>query len=101
MNLGINTDFDSSRLIKLSAVIDNQLCYHSKSIGCVRGFFELRHDLFSTYYMHKTSQAIDIMFSDALISANSHFNFLDVIHDPVRYAKFNDKTLLLISKSKK
>jgi deoxynucleoside triphosphate triphosphohydrolase SAMHD1 len=53
-NLGIASDFDSSRLIKLSAVINGQLCYHTKSLGCVRGIFELRHDLFSNYYFHKT-----------------------------------------------
>lgn len=100
MNLGIASDFDSSRLIKLSAVIDNKLCYHNSSYGCIRSVIDLRHDLFSNYYMDKTAQAIDIMFSDALISANSHYNFLEVIKDPARYAKFNDKTLVLISKSK-
>jgi HD superfamily phosphohydrolase len=75
MNLGIATDFDSSRMIKLSAVINNQLCYQIKSLGCVRGIFDIRHDLFSTYYLHKTSQAIDLMFSDALVQANPYYNF--------------------------
>ena len=67
----------------------------------MRGIFELRYDLFSTYYLHKTCQAVDIMFADSLVEANPYFKFLEVIQDPARYLKFNDNTLVLIGKSDK
>ena len=53
------------------------------------------------YFTHWKSQAIDLMLSDAFVSANNNFDILNTIQDPSLYNKLSDDTIVLISKSNK
>lgn len=48
---GIPTPFDYRRLVDLSYVINDELCFHSKEVLSVCDFFQARYTLFQTVYI--------------------------------------------------
>ena len=51
--LGIKASYDFSRLMTLSRVIDNNVCFHSKAVYDLYELFHTRASLFKRVYTHR------------------------------------------------
>ncbi|CAJ0840230.1 12547_t:CDS:2 [Entrophospora sp. SA101] len=85
-NIGIKSSYDSSRLMKFSRVIDDQICYSHKESHNIYELFHTRYSLHKKVYQHpmliNLATAIDHMLADALVMANDVFKFSESIFDP-------------------
>ncbi|CAJ0630164.1 11754_t:CDS:2 [Entrophospora sp. SA101] len=81
-NIGIKSSYDSSRLMKFSRVIDDQICYSHKESHNIYELFHTRYSLHKKVYQHPVATAIDHMLADALVMANDVFKFSESIFDP-------------------
>ncbi|CAJ0848998.1 14802_t:CDS:2, partial [Entrophospora sp. SA101] len=82
-NIGIKSSYDSSRLMKFSRVIDDQICYSHKESHNIYELFHTRYSLHKKVYQHPVATAIDHMLADALVMANDVFKFSESIFDPM------------------
>ncbi|CAJ0759025.1 6586_t:CDS:10 [Entrophospora sp. SA101] len=99
-NIGIKSSYDSSRLMKFSRVIDDQICYSHKESHNIYELFHTRYSLHKKVYQHPVATAIDHMLADALVMANDVFKFSESIFDPSEYLKLDDSILNQIEFSK-
>ncbi|XP_058111618.1 uncharacterized protein LOC131254935 [Magnolia sinica] len=67
--LGCNSEFQ--RLMECMRVIDDEICSCAKEYLTVHKLFTTRADLYRTVYMHAKVEAMELMFVDALLKANS------------------------------
>ncbi|RIA96134.1 hypothetical protein C1645_815822 [Glomus cerebriforme] len=91
--LGIKSVFDSSRLMKFSRVVDDQITYYFKESYNIYELFHTRYSLHKKAYNHRVCKAIDYMIRDALLEADSVFEISDSINDANRYLKMDDTIL--------
>lgn len=73
------SQIDYERIIQHSRIIGNQIAYNKKVFSDINIVFARRQELFRQVYLHKTSQAIELMVADALIKANPYYRFDEVI----------------------
>nr|CAG8441741.1 15563_t:CDS:10 [Entrophospora candida] len=98
-NLGIKSSYDSSRLMKFSRVIDDQICYLHKECYNIYDLFHTRYSLHKKVYNHPVGAAIGHMLTDVLVEANCVFNFPEAIFKAERYLKLDDTILNQIEHS--
>ncbi|CAG8604763.1 12395_t:CDS:10 [Racocetra persica] len=100
--LGMNSLFDSSRLMKFSYVIDDQIVqigYHHKEYFNIYEMFHTRYSLHKRIYNHRVTRAINFMIRDALVKANSKYHFEEIVLKPDEFIKLDDSILNEIVKS--
>lgn len=91
-NVGIKSSYDSSRLIMLSKVIDNQICYSHKEVFNLYNMFYTRYALFKQVYTHKIGKSVELMLVDALLEADKVMKISDgvVNGDMEMYSNLTD-----------
>jgi len=99
-NVGNVPQFDTSRLMTFSRVIDNEICYHEKEDYNIYKLFETRYSLFKTVYSHRVGTAIEWMVGDALHLANPFLKLYDLTRDLESYTYLTDCILNKIESSK-
>ncbi|CAG8692659.1 27148_t:CDS:2 [Dentiscutata erythropus] len=94
--LGMKSLFDSPRLMRLSYVTEDQIVYHHKESINIYEMFHTRYSLHKRIYNHRVTRAINFMIRDALVEANSVYQFQKIINVPEEYIKLNDSILYKI-----
>ncbi|CAG9319141.1 unnamed protein product [Blepharisma stoltei] len=84
---------DIDRLMKNSKVIDDTICYHEKVVHSVYSLFQNRFSLFQQCYSHRVEQSIGLMFTDAIVAAESVLNIKERIADPALYYQVTDNII--------
>ncbi|KAI9298613.1 HD phosphohydrolase domain-containing protein [Neoconidiobolus thromboides FSU 785] len=99
-NLGMKNSFDLDRLISLSRVIENQICYHQKEVYNIYDMFRTRYNLFKKVCANKTCRSMDMMIVDIFLKAEPTLKLSDKIFNPEEYLYLNDNIIEEIEKSK-
>lgn len=97
---GLKHSYDTSRLMKFSRVVDNELCFNQKEVYNIYEMFHTRYTLHKKVYSHKVSKSIEYMHVDALIAADDYLNISSAIHDPEMYLNLTDSIIKEIERSK-
>ncbi|XP_023757405.1 uncharacterized protein LOC111905903 [Lactuca sativa] len=93
---GLGCNFQFERLLDTMQVIDNEICYRAKEYLTVHKLFNTRADLHRTVYTHAKVKAVEMMFVDALVKADSYLCVSSFIDDPSQYWKLDDSILKTI-----
>ncbi|RUS32208.1 hypothetical protein BC938DRAFT_476033 [Jimgerdemannia flammicorona] len=99
-NLGIKSSYDTSRLMSMSRVVDNQICFHHKEVYNIYDMFHTRYSLFKRIYTHKVGKAIEYMITDALLAADPHLDISDAVLRGDEYVNLTDDILRVIECSR-
>ena len=94
--LGVKSSYDPSRLLNLSRVIGDEVCYPAKEAFNLYEMFHTRYSLFKQVYTHHVSKSIEFMISDALFEANRVFRFDEAATDPAKYMHLTDSIVRTI-----
>ncbi|XP_051805113.1 deoxynucleoside triphosphate triphosphohydrolase SAMHD1-like isoform X1 [Acanthochromis polyacanthus] len=110
-HLGMQSNFDHKRFIKLARVCEvydektkkpkKHICSRDKEVGNLYDMFHTRNCLHRRAYQHKTNKNIQIMISDAFLKADEHikidvsetkrFKLSEAKNDPEAYTKLTDQ----------
>ncbi|KAL5723753.1 hypothetical protein ACHQM5_007110 [Ranunculus cassubicifolius] len=96
---GLGCNFQFKRLMENMRVIDDEICYRAKEYLTIHKLFYTRADLYRTVYTHPKIKAIELMFVDALVKANSYLNLSSKVNEPSEYWKLDDTILKTIEVS--
>lgn len=80
-NLGVKSSYDFSRLLKLSRVIDSQICYHAKEVYNIYDLFHTRYNLFKKIYSHRVGNAVELMISDIMAMSDESLQISSCLND--------------------
>ncbi|CAI9729845.1 Hypothetical predicted protein [Octopus vulgaris] len=97
--LGIGKSFDHERMIKMSRVIGNEICYRDKTVDNILDMFYSRYRLHKTAYQHKTVLLFNKLLGDALKSADEHLKIFEKVDDMKKFTYFTDSILEEILKN--
>ena len=89
-NLGEKSGYDCSRLIEMSRVLDDQICYYHKEVYNIYELFNTRYSLFKRIYTHSVGKAIEYMLVDAMVLADKSLHISACIDDPELYLALTD-----------
>ncbi|KAG0219960.1 SAM domain and HD [Mortierella sp. NVP41] len=98
-NVGIKSSIDCSRLMKMSRVIDDQICWHHKEVYNLYELYHTRFSLFKRVYTHRVGKAIEYMLTDALLAADSVMGISQAIFDGEQYLHLTDDIIRQIERS--
>jgi HD superfamily phosphohydrolase len=90
---------DATRLITMTRVVENQLCFHQKEAYNLYEVFHIRYSLFKRVYTHRVGKAVEYMITDALLAADPVLKISDAIDDMHRYMLLDDSILNEIARS--
>lgn len=90
---------DVKRLMTNAKVMDDIICYHSKTVHSVYSLFQTRFSLFQQVYSHRVEQSVGLMISDAIVAAESVLNLKERIQDPSLYYQVTDNIISEIKSS--
>ncbi|KAK3811980.1 MAG: HD phosphohydrolase domain-containing protein [Benniella sp.] len=99
-NVGIKSSIDCSRLMKMSRVIDDQICWHHKEVYNLYELYHTRFSLFKRVYTHRVGKAIEYMLTDALLSADRVMGISAAITRPEEYLHLTDDIVRQIERSR-
>ena len=101
-NTRIPTTFEYTRMLEHARVIDDKICFASKTSYDIYSLFGTRYELFKRVYSHKTAKAIEYMICDILTRANDYFDIVPEKgdFDVKRYLQLTDEILQKISNTK-
>ncbi|CAI9729853.1 Hypothetical predicted protein [Octopus vulgaris] len=91
--LGIGTSFDHERMMKMSKVIDGEICYRDKTLKNFYDMFYSRYRLHNTAYQHKTVLLLNKLLGDVLKSAHKKLKIFDRVKDMEEFTYFTDSIL--------
>ncbi|KAL4447046.1 hypothetical protein ABPG74_013898 [Tetrahymena malaccensis] len=94
--LNVKHEFDYNILFNETRIIDGEICYNSKIHDTIYDIFHIRYKLFKHIYLHRVTQAIELMLCDALEKADPQINFLETIKTPERYLRLTDSIIEII-----
>ncbi|KAG0379889.1 SAM domain and HD [Mortierella sp. AD032] len=98
-NVGIKSSIDCSRLMKMSRVIDDQICWHHKEVYNLYELYHTRFSLFKRVYTHRVGKAIEYMLTDALLAADSVMGISQAIFNGEQYLHLTDDIIRQIERS--
>ncbi|KAG0206329.1 SAM domain and HD [Mortierella sp. GBA30] len=99
-NVGISTaGFDCSRLMRMSRVIDDQICFHHKEVYNLYELYHTRFSLFKRVYTHRVGKAIEYMLTDALLAADSIMGISSSVFRGEDYLHLTDDIVRQIERS--
>ncbi|KAI8393865.1 HD phosphohydrolase domain-containing protein [Radiomyces spectabilis] len=99
-NLGLRSSYDAKRLLVYSRVVDNEICFHHKEVYNLYEMFHTRYSLFKRIYTHRVGKAIELMITDALLSADPYLDISQAVQNPEDYMNLTDSILGIIERSK-
>lgn len=99
-NVGIKSSIDCSRLMKMSRVIDDQICWHHKEVYNLYELYHTRFSLFKRVYTHRVGKAIEYMLTDALLAADSVMGISQAIFNGDQYLHLTDDIIRQIERSR-
>ncbi|KAG0343828.1 SAM domain and HD [Podila humilis] len=99
-NVGIKSSIDCSRLMKMSRVIDDQICWHHKEVYNLYELYHTRFSLFKRVYTHRVGKAIEYMLTDALLAADKVLGISSAIYSAPDYLELTDDIIRQIERSK-
>ncbi|KAF9539948.1 SAM domain and HD [Mortierella hygrophila] len=99
-NVGIKSSIDCSRLMKMSRVIDDQICWHHKEVYNLYELYHTRFSLFKRVYTHRVGKAIEYMLTDALLAADSVMGISQAIFHGDQYLHLTDDIIRQIERSR-
>ncbi|KAL4497373.1 hypothetical protein ABPG72_011308 [Tetrahymena utriculariae] len=94
--LNVKHEFDYNILFNETRIINGEICYNSKIHDTIYDIFHIRYKLFKHIYLHRVTQAIELMLCDALEKADPQINFLETIKSPQKYLRLTDSVIELI-----
>ncbi|CDW72019.1 hd phosphohydrolase domain-containing protein [Stylonychia lemnae] len=97
-----NIDLDDKDLKQIKELIRGQ---YDSSKSCINPskawLFDLqRYNMFKQVYCHKVCQAVSLMFLDALVNVNPHYQFIQNLTNPDAYFNFTDPIIKYIASNK-
>ncbi|CAO3569311.1 unnamed protein product [Mortierella alpina] len=99
-NVGIRSaGFDCSRIMRMSRVIDDQICWHHKEVYNLYELYHTRFSLFKRVYTHRVGKAIEYMLTDALLAADSVMGISSSIFRGEDYLHLTDDIIRQIERS--
>ncbi|KAI7828957.1 hypothetical protein BC939DRAFT_500407 [Gamsiella multidivaricata] len=99
-NVGIKSSIDCSRLMKMSRVIDDQICWHHKEVYNLYELYHTRFSLFKRVYTHRVGKAIEYMLTDALLAADKVMGISSAIFNGEDYLHLTDDIVRQIERSR-
>ncbi|KAG9154813.1 hypothetical protein Leryth_020077, partial [Lithospermum erythrorhizon] len=96
---GLGSNFQFDRPLETMRVLGDEICYPAKEYLTVYKLFSARADLHRTVYMHAKVKAIEHMFVDAMVKADSVLKISSYIDEPAEYWKLDDTILKTIETS--
>lgn len=93
---GLGCNFQFQRLMNTMRVMGDEICYRSKEYLTIHKLFASRADLYRTVYTHPKVKAIELMFVDALVKANSCLKISSRVSEASEYWKLDDTILKAI-----
>lgn len=93
LQCAVNIGCDFQRLLQLTKVLDDQICYKWSEYSNLRDLFHARESLHRRVYTHRKTKAVEFMVCDALVHADLALGFTDDIANPRHYMKLNDSIL--------
>ncbi|KAF9116378.1 SAM domain and HD [Mortierella sp. AM989] len=99
-NVGFKSSIDCSRLMKMSRVIDDQICWHHKEVYNLYELYHTRFSLFKRVYTHRVGKAIEYMLTDALLAADSIMGISSAIFSGENYLHLTDDIVRQIERSR-
>ncbi|KAG0255514.1 SAM domain and HD [Mortierella polycephala] len=99
-NVGIKSSIDCSRLMKMSRVIGDQICWHHKEVYNLYELYHTRFSLFKRVYTHRVGKAIEYMLTDALLAADSIMGISSAIFRGEDYLNLTDDIVRQIERSR-
>ncbi|CAI9729838.1 Hypothetical predicted protein [Octopus vulgaris] len=97
--LGIGKSFDHERMMKMSKVIDGEICYRDKCLDNFYDMFYARYRLHKTAYQHKTVLLFNKLLGEAFKSADKHLKIFEKVDDMKEFTYFTDCILEEILKN--
>ncbi|XP_036362954.1 deoxynucleoside triphosphate triphosphohydrolase SAMHD1 homolog isoform X1 [Octopus sinensis] len=97
--LGIGKSFDHGRMMKMSKVIDGEICYRDKSVDNFYDMFYSRYRLHKAAYQHKTVLLFNKLLGEAFRSADKHLKIFEKVDDMKEFTYFTDSILEEILKN--
>ncbi|KAG0168582.1 SAM domain and HD [Apophysomyces sp. BC1015] len=99
-NLGLRSSYDAKRLLLYSRVVDDEICYHHKEVYNLYEMFHTRYSLFKRIYTHRVGKAVELMITDALLSADPYLGISTSVDKPEEYLHMTDDIIRAIERSK-
>ncbi|RUS17077.1 hypothetical protein BC937DRAFT_90455 [Endogone sp. FLAS-F59071] len=98
-NLGIKSSYDTSRLMAMCRVVNNQICFHHKEVYSLYDMFHTRYSLFKRIYTHRVCKAIEYMITDVLLAADPYIHISNAVQQAEQYVNLTDDILRVIERS--
>ncbi|GBG67704.1 hypothetical protein CBR_g832 [Chara braunii] len=96
---GVERCFDHERVMNMTRVVENQVCFKWSEAENVYEMFQTRAKLFRRVYAHRKVKGIESMIADALKAADPVFRLKEAIEDPREFMKLDDRILYMIERS--
>ncbi|KAJ8622953.1 hypothetical protein MRB53_031482 [Persea americana] len=93
---GLGYNFQFQRLMENMRAMGDEICYRAKEYLTISKLFTTRADLYRTVYTHPKVKAMELMFVEALIKADSYLQISSLIRTPAEYWKLDDTILKTI-----
>ena len=91
---GVKTlSVDYTRIFKDINIINDNICFSSKTDISLFSLFQARYCLHKKIYNHPQSICVETMVKDALILSKDFFKFEEAIKDPAKFIKLDDYIL--------
>ena len=87
--------FDLDRLLHYSFFSEAGLTIHSRGIGALISFMDVRANLFRAIYFHRTVRAIDLMLQDLFAASGAHLFPGNPLEHMDQYLHFTEWSLLV------
>ncbi|XP_052834274.1 deoxynucleoside triphosphate triphosphohydrolase SAMHD1-like [Octopus bimaculoides] len=97
--LGIGKSFDHGRMMKMSKVINDEICYRDKTLDNFYDMFYSRYRLHKAAYQHKTVLLFNTLLGEAFRSADKHMKIFEKVDDMKKFTYFTDSVLEEILKN--
>ena len=91
---GVKTlSVDYTRIFKDINIINDKICFSSKTDMSLFSLFQARYCLHHKIYNHPSTICVESMVKDALILSKDFFKFEECILDPAKFIKLDDNIL--------
>ncbi len=87
---GFPTIFEHKILIDNALVINDDICYRDQDAFQIFDLFKSLYLMSKTFYLHRISMGVELMFKDMFIEADSYYKFYDRINNLNDFYKLND-----------
>ncbi|TPX34637.1 hypothetical protein SmJEL517_g02664 [Synchytrium microbalum] len=101
LNVFGHKEFDYSRFMKFSRVINNEICYKAPADqNEIYDLFNARYKMSRRLYTHKGTKAVELMLVDALLAADEVLGISAKVDEPESFLSLDDTIIHQIEYSK-